>query len=71
MKSLEQIKNEYALSKKYKSWEDFCFIANDSMFARAVDEIATLYAEYRMQFMLHVKFKVKPVQNELMLGRLG
>lgn len=45
MKSLEQIKNEYALSKKCSNWENFCLIANDNMFVRAVDEIATLYAE--------------------------
>lgn len=47
MKSLEQIKHEYAVSKQFKSWENFCFVANDHMFVRAVDEIATLYAECR------------------------
>jgi len=45
MKSLDQIKNEYALSQKCKSWENFCLVANDNMFVQAVDEIAILYAE--------------------------
>ena len=52
MKSLNDIKNEYAKSKKTKSWEDFCFVANDNMFVRAVDEVATLYAEYCARFIL-------------------
>jgi len=54
MKSLNQIKNEYAIGKKFKSWEDFCFMANDSMFAAAVDEIAAIYAEYRTRFILNI-----------------
>jgi hypothetical protein len=52
MKSLEEIKNEYALSKKCSSWENFCFVANDNMFVRAVDEIATLYADYCARLIL-------------------
>lgn len=55
MKSLEQIKHEYALSKRFKNWESFCFVANDNMFVRAVDEIATLYAEYRTRFLLSTR----------------
>lgn len=47
MKSLQQIKDEYAHSKKCKNWEDFCLVANDYMFAEAVDDIATLYAACR------------------------
>jgi len=54
MKSLNQIKKEYAIGKKFKSWEDFCSMANDSMFAAAVDEIAALYAEYRARFILNI-----------------
>ncbi|WP_118976906.1 hypothetical protein [Taibaiella koreensis] len=55
MKSLEQIKQEYALSKRFKSWENFCSVANDNMFVRAIDEIATLYAEYRTRFILSTR----------------
>lgn len=64
MKSLEQIKNEYAWSKKFKNWENFCFVANDNMFVRAVDEIATLYAEYCSRFIFSPRQAFRQLQNE-------
>ena len=64
MKSLEQIKNEYALSKKFKSWENFCFVANDNMFVRAVDEIATLYAAYCAKFIFSPRQALRQLQGE-------
>lgn len=64
MKSLEQIKNEYALSKKCKNWENFCFVANDNMFVRAVDEIATLYAEYCARLILAPRQLIAQPQAE-------
>jgi hypothetical protein len=54
MKSLNQIKDEYAISKKFHSWSDFCLKANDHMFAVAVDAIAAMYADYRTRFILNV-----------------
>lgn len=72
MKSLEQIKNEYAQSKKFKSWENFCFVANDNMFVRAVDEIASLYAAYRTRFILNRNYNQEPVNSgELLMERFG
>jgi hypothetical protein len=72
MKSLDQIKNEYAVSKKFKNWENFCFVANDNMFVRAVDEIATLYAEYRARFILTTQMVAKSLHaNELIVERFG
>jgi hypothetical protein len=72
MKSLEQIKNEYALSKKFKSWENFCFVANDNMFVRAVDEIATLYAEYCARFIISPRQMIRQLQSEhLGTGQFG
>ena len=72
MKSLEQIKNEYAQSKKFKSWENFCFVANDNMFVRAVDEIANLYAAYRTKFILNRSFNQEPtVTKDFMMERFG
>lgn len=70
MKSLEQIKNEYALDKKFKSWENFCFMANDSMFARAVDDIARLYAEYRTRFFLSAQ-NAKRMYRRLSAGNMA
>jgi hypothetical protein len=64
MKSLEQIKNEYALSKKLKSWENFCLVANDNMFVRAVDEIATLYAAYCAKFTFNPRQMLRQLQGE-------
>lgn len=64
MKSLEQIKNEYARDRKMKSWENFCEVANDNMFARAVDEIAALYAECRLQLALSRKLILQPIANQ-------
>lgn len=52
MKSLEQIKEAYALGRKFKSWDHFCFVANDNMFIQAIDEIAGTYAEYRTRLIL-------------------
>lgn len=72
MKSLEQIKNEYAVSKKFKSWENFCLVANDNMFVRAVDEIATLYAEYRTRFIQSAQLVVKSLHpSELLAEQFG
>lgn len=65
MKPLEQIKNEYALNKKFKSWENFCFMANDNMFVRAVDEIAMLYAEYCSRFILSSRQRITLYQQEI------
>ena len=64
MKSLEQIKNEYALSKKLKSWENFCLVANDNMFVRAVDEIATLYAAYCAKLTFNPRQMLRQLQGE-------
>ncbi|MFA6057722.1 MAG: hypothetical protein WC756_05965 [Taibaiella sp.] len=64
MKSLDQIKNEYALSKKFKSWENFCLVANDNMFVRAVDEIATLYAAYCARFTFSTRQVLRQLQTE-------
>lgn len=63
MKSLSQIKNEYAISKKFRSWEDFCFMANDSMFAMAVDEVAAMYADYRTRFILNINARKTIIGN--------
>ena len=72
MKSLEQIKNEYAISKKFKNWENFCLVANDNMFVRAVDEIATLYAEYRTRFIQSAQLVTKSLHpSELLIERFG
>jgi hypothetical protein len=72
MKSLEQIKNEYAISRKFKSWDNFCFVANDNMFVRAVDEIATLYAEYRTRTALSTQFIAKTLRaGEQPVERFG
>jgi hypothetical protein len=64
MKSLEQIKNEYALSRKFKSWENFCLVANDNMFVRAVDEIATLYAAYCARLISSSRQMLRQLQTE-------
>jgi hypothetical protein len=72
MKSLDQIKNEYAVSKKFKNWENFCLVANDNMFVRAVDEIATLYAEYRTRFTQSAQLIAKSLHtNELLTKQFG
>ena len=72
MKSLDQIKNEYAVSKKFKSWENFCFVANDNMFVRAVDEVATLYAEYRTRFLLGTQRVTKSLNpSEFFIEQFG
>lgn len=72
MKSLDQIKHEYAVNKKFKNWENFCFVANDNMFVRAVDEIATLYAEYRTRFLLNTQLVTKSLNpNEFFVERFG
>jgi hypothetical protein len=72
MKSLNQIKEEYAQSKKFKSWENFCFVANDNMFARAVDEIATLYAAHSTKYILKRNLHTEALINdEYLVGRFG
>ncbi len=71
MKSLEQIKNEYAINRKFKSWENFCLVANDNMFVRAVDEIATLYANYLTQLILSRRHEPKPLVREIPLEAFG
>jgi len=50
MKSLNLIKDLYALEKNFKSWDHFCQVANDGMFIRAVDDIAALYAAEQAAF---------------------
>lgn len=64
MKSLDEIKNDFARLNGHKSWEKFCFLANDNMFARAVDEIAKAYAEYRTRFLLNGATNIKPLVFE-------
>ena len=74
MKSLDQIKNEYAQSKKFASWENFCLVANDNMFVRAVDEIANLYAACKTKFIINRSFNqqlTSPASNNFMLERYG
>lgn len=72
MKSLEQIKNEYAASKNFKSWENFCLVANDGMFVKAVDEIAIIYAEYRSHFIQSTQKIIKSLNiKELFVERFG
>lgn len=72
MKSLEQIKNEYAVSKKFKSWENFCLVANDGMFVKAVDEIAAIYAEYCSHFIQNTQKITKSFKiSELITERFG
>ena len=64
MKSLDEIKNDFARLKGHKSWEKFCFLANDNMFVQAVDEIAKAYAEYRTRFLLNATTNIKPLVLE-------
>ena len=74
MKSLDQIKNEYAQSKKFASWETFCLVANDNMFVRAVDEIANLYAACKTKFIINRSFNQQlttPASNNFMLPQCG
>ncbi|PSK92121.1 hypothetical protein [Taibaiella chishuiensis] len=61
MKSLDEIKNDFARLKGHKSWERFCFLANDNMFAQAVDEIAKAYAEYRTRLLVNGASLIKPL----------
>ncbi len=72
MKSLEQIKNEYAVSKKLKSWENFCLVANDSMFVKAVDEIAAMYAACCSHGIQNKQKAIKHLNiKELLVERFG
>jgi|GEM_PF-973202 len=73
MKSLEQIKHDYALGKKFNSWDHFCFLANDNMFIQAVDEIARIYAEYRTRLLMARQYLVgHPLNTEdVPLERFG
>ncbi len=71
MKTLTQIKNDYAISKKFKSWEDFCFMANDGMFAVAVDAIASLYADYRTRFILNVNARKTVIGHTYFAEQVG
>ncbi len=64
MKSLDEIKNDFARLKGHKSWERFCFLANDNMFVQAVDEIAKAYAEYRTRFLLNQTTNIKALVYE-------
>jgi len=52
MNSLNHIKAAYAQEKHFKSWEDFCLMANDDMFIQAVDTIAVLFAEAQVSNVL-------------------
>lgn len=61
MKPLDEIKDDFARLKGHKSWERFCFLANDNMFAQAVDEIAKAYAEYRTRLMLNGASLIRPL----------
>ena len=45
MKSLSQVKTQYAEERRFKSWEHFCSVANDDMFIRAIDDVAQLFAQ--------------------------
>ncbi len=44
MKSLDEIKQEYATRHHFSSWNHFCQVANDKRFIQAIDDIALQYA---------------------------
>ncbi len=61
MKSLDQIKQEYAIAHKFANWNHFCQLANEQKLIKAIDDIALTYANNRF-FLRTGDEPVEPLQ---------